>query len=107
MADATSHRVRFEPVGIEMDVEEGETVLDAAFRQGISRDAWLQGRPVQQLQIAAAGGRYRDAEILNLRVAGLSSATPSIFCSAARLPISDITVELLNYDEDLMRRRSR
>ncbi len=35
MADAV-HTVRFEPVGIEMDVTEGETVLDAAFRQGIS-----------------------------------------------------------------------
>jgi propane monooxygenase reductase component len=30
------HQVRFEPVGVEMDVMEGETVLDAAFRQGIS-----------------------------------------------------------------------
>jgi propane monooxygenase reductase component len=30
------HRVRFEPVGVEMDVNEGETVLDAAFRQGVS-----------------------------------------------------------------------
>jgi ferredoxin len=36
MTDAQVHRVRFEPVGIEMEVEEGETVLDAAFRQGIS-----------------------------------------------------------------------
>ena len=30
------HRVRFEPVGVEMNVNEGETVLDAAFRQVIS-----------------------------------------------------------------------
>ncbi len=36
MSEATVHKVRFEPVGIEMEVEEGETVLDAAFRQGIS-----------------------------------------------------------------------
>ena len=36
MTDAQVHRVRFEPVGIEMEVEEGETVLNAAFRQGIS-----------------------------------------------------------------------
>ena len=36
MTDARVHKVRFEPVGIEMEVEEGETVLDAAFRQGIS-----------------------------------------------------------------------
>ena len=36
MTVITTHKVRFEPVGIEMEVEEGETVLDAAFRQGIS-----------------------------------------------------------------------
>ena len=30
------HKVRFEPVGVEMEVEEGETVLNAAFRQGIA-----------------------------------------------------------------------
>ena len=34
--DKVLHTVRFEPVGVEMTVEEGETVLDAAFRQGIS-----------------------------------------------------------------------
>ena len=36
MSDAQVHTVRFEPVGVEMEVEEGETVLDAAFRQGIA-----------------------------------------------------------------------
>lgn len=30
-----THRINFEPVDIEMEVEEGETILDAAFRQGI------------------------------------------------------------------------
>src|SRR5260370_39408679 len=34
MTEAQGHKVRVEPVGIEMEVEEGETVLDAAFRQG-------------------------------------------------------------------------
>jgi len=36
MPDKARHIVRFEPVGVEMDVEEGEWVLDAAFRQGIA-----------------------------------------------------------------------
>jgi len=29
------HRVRFEPVGIEIEADEDETILDAAFRQGL------------------------------------------------------------------------
>ena len=36
MSDAVVHTVRLEPVGLEMEVEEGETVLNAAFRQGIA-----------------------------------------------------------------------
>ena len=36
MTDNAVHTVRLEPVGIELDVEEGETVLDAAFRQGVA-----------------------------------------------------------------------
>src|SRR6478752_4325234 len=30
-----THTVRFEPVGIEMEADEDETILTAAFRQGI------------------------------------------------------------------------
>src|SRR4051812_20278322 len=30
------HKVRFQPVGIEIEVNEDETVLNAAFRQGVS-----------------------------------------------------------------------
>src|SRR5205807_10001613 len=30
-----THNVRFEPVGIDIEVDEDETVLDAAFRQGV------------------------------------------------------------------------
>ena len=30
-----THTVRFEPVGIEIEVDESETILNAAFRQGI------------------------------------------------------------------------
>ncbi len=33
---APANVVRLQPVGIEFEVEENETVLDAAFRQGIA-----------------------------------------------------------------------
>src|SRR3954453_9415481 len=34
-AMGNTHTVRFEPVGIEIEVDEEETILNAAFRQGI------------------------------------------------------------------------
>ena len=49
MGDAQVHKVRLEPVGVEMDVEEGETVLEAAFRQGIAPHARLQRGPMRLL----------------------------------------------------------
>ena len=36
MSETATYKVRLEPVGVEMDVREGETVLEAAFRQGIA-----------------------------------------------------------------------
>ena len=36
MSSKEVYNVRLEPVGIEIEVEEDETVLDAAFRQGIA-----------------------------------------------------------------------
>jgi propane monooxygenase reductase subunit len=32
---AAKHTVRFEPVGMEIEVDEDETILDGAFRQGV------------------------------------------------------------------------
>ena len=31
-----THTVRFEPVGVEIEADEDETILNAAFRQGIT-----------------------------------------------------------------------
>ena len=47
MSDAQVHKVRFEPVGVEMEVEEGETVLNAAFRRWVEAPE-NAGRPIQE-----------------------------------------------------------
>ena len=103
MADATGFTVRFEPVGVEMDVHEGETVLDAAFRQGISV---MHG--CKEGQCASCKSRLveGDIELLKYSTFALSESERDsdhiLLCRT--LAFSDITVELLNYDEDLMSR---
>ncbi len=102
MADQL-HTVRFEPVGIEMDVSEGETVLNAAFRQGISL---MHG--CKEGQCSACKSRLIDGDVEMLKYS--TFALPDydrdtdhiLLCRT--LAYSDITVELLNYDEDLLRR---
>src|SRR5271165_3572616 len=102
MADRT-HRVRFEPVGVEMDVMEGETVLDAAFRQGISlMHGCKEGQCSSCKSLLVEG----DIELLKYSTFALPDyqrETDHILLCRT-LAYSDITVELLNYDEDLMRR---
>jgi propane monooxygenase reductase subunit len=98
-----AYRVRFEPVGVEMDVHEGETVLDAAFRQGISvMHGCKEGQCSSCKSLLVEG----DIELLKYSTFALPDyerETDHILLCRT-LAYSDITVELLNYDEDLMRR---
>jgi len=103
MGDVVSHLVRFEPVGIEMDVHEGETVLNAAFRQGISV---MHG--CKEGQCASCKSRLieGDIELLKYSTFALpeSERDTDHILLCRTLAFSDITVELLNYDEDLLSR---
>jgi propane monooxygenase reductase subunit len=97
------HRVHFEPVGVEMDVLEGETVLDAAFRQGVSL---MHGCKEGQCSSCKALLIEGDIELLKYSTFALPDYQKDtdhiLLCRT--LAYSDLTVELLNYDEDLMRR---
>ena len=54
MSAPAIHTVRFEPLGVEMEVEEGETVLDAAFRQGMAQPR----RPMAPIVVRPAPTAY-------------------------------------------------
>src|SRR3984893_8986334 len=103
MTDAQVHKVRFEPVGIEMEVEEGETVLNAAFRQGISL---MHG--CKEGQCGSCKSRLLDGDIELLKYSTFalpdyeSETNHVLLCRTHAF--SDLTVELFNYDEDLLSR---
>lgn len=103
MTVITTHKVRFEPVGIEMEVEEGETVLDAAFRQGISV---MHG--CKEGQCSSCKSLLIDGDIELLKYS--TFALPDYERDSGHILLckthvySDVAIELLNYDEDLLRR---
>ena len=103
MTDAQVHKVRFEPVGIEMEVEEGETVLDAAFRQGISL---MHGCKEGQCGSCKSKLIDGDIELLKYSTFALpdyeSETSHVLLCRTHAY--SDVSFELLNYDEDLLSR---
>ena len=97
------HTVRLEPVGIEMDVEEGETVLDAAFRQGI---ALMHG--CKEGQCSSCKSRLIDGDIELLKYS--TFALPDYESETGHILLcrthaySDLQIELLNFDEELLSR---
>jgi propane monooxygenase reductase subunit len=98
----TTHTVRFQPVGIEIDVDEDETVLSAAFRQGI-----MLMHGCKEGQCSACKSFLLDGDVDLDRYS--TFALPdfeeaegwTLLCRAH--PYSDLEVELINYDEEMIR----
>jgi propane monooxygenase reductase subunit len=96
-----THTVRFEPVGIEIEVDEEETVLNAAFRQGI-----MLMHGCKEGQCSACKSFILDGEVDLDRYS--TFALPdfeeaegwTLLCRAH--PYSDLEIELINYDEEII-----
>jgi propane monooxygenase reductase component len=96
-----THTVRLEPIGVEFDVEEGETVLDAAFRQGISLP---HGCKEGQCSACKCNLMEGDVELLKYSTFALSDGEREqggiLLCRS--LAQEDLVIELLNFDEELL-----
>jgi propane monooxygenase reductase subunit len=99
---ANTHTVRLEPVGIEFEVNEDETVLNGAFRQGL-----MLMHGCKEGQCAACKSFLLDGEVDLDRYS--TFALPdfeeaegwTLLCRAHAM--SDLEVELINYDEEVLR----
>ena len=99
----TVHKVTFEPVGVEMNVEEGETVLDAAFRQGIAVPHGCKEGQCSSCKCKLIEG---DIDLLKYSTFALPDHERDdnhiLLCRTQAF--SDLTVELLNFDEEALSR---
>lgn len=96
---ADTHRINFEPVDIEMEVGEEESVLDAAFRQGIHlMHGCREGRCSACKSYVLDG----DIQMDNYSTFACNDAEVEegfvLLCRSHAF--SDCTIELLNFDED-------
>ena len=100
---ADKHVVRFEPVGIEIEVAEEQTILRAAFEQG-----YMLMHGCKEGQCSACKSFVLDGDDIELDRYS-TFALPdyereegfTLLCRAH--PYEDVTIELLNYDEDMIR----
>jgi propane monooxygenase reductase component len=100
---ASKHVVRFEPVGIEIEVDEAQTVLRAAAEQGI-----MLMHGCKEGQCSACKSFVLDGEDIELDRYS-TFALPDFekeegFTLLCRAHVyEDVTIELLNYDEEMIR----
>ena len=96
-----THTVRFEPVGIEIEVDEEETILNAAFRQGL-----MLMHGCKEGQCSACKSFLLDGDVDLDRYS--TFALPdfeeaegwTLLCRAHAY--SDLEIELINYDEEIL-----
>jgi ferredoxin-NADP reductase/ferredoxin len=92
-------QVRFEPIGVQIEVAPEETVLDAAFRQGLNlvygcREGQCSACKCFLLEGDVALRRYSNFALSDTEAAN----GYSLMCRA--MPESDLVVELLHFDPD-------
>ena len=98
-----AYTVRFEPVGVEMEVEEGETVLQAAFRQGVSLMHGCKEGQCSSCKSLLMEGDIELGKYSTFALADYERETDHVLLCRT-YAYSDLVVELLNYDEDLLSR---
>jgi len=95
------HTVRLEPVGVEFEVEDGETILDAAFRQGIALPHGCKEGQCSACKCVQLDG---ETEMLRYSTFALNDSEKDsghiLMCRT--VAYSDVEIELLNYDEELL-----
>jgi propane monooxygenase reductase component len=103
MAEKSTHIVRFEPVGVEMEVEEGETVLEAAFRQGVALMHGCKEGQCSSCKSLLVEGDIELGKYSTFALPDYERETDHVLLCRT-FAYSDLVVELLNYDEDLLSR---
>jgi len=97
-----TYNVKFDPVDVEIEVDEDETILDAAFRQGI-----MLMHGCREGQCSACKSFILDGEVdmdkySTFALPDFEEAEGfTLLCKAH--PVSDLEIELINFDEDALR----
>ncbi len=97
-----THKVRFQPVDIEIEVNEDETVLNAAFRQGISLTHGCREGQCGACKSFLLDGDLEMARYSTFALPEYESDEGYVLLCRSHV-YSDAEIELINYDEDILR----
>lgn len=96
-----TYTVRLEPVGVEFEVEEEETVLDAAFRQGIALPHGCKEGQCSACKCILQDGEVELGKYSTFALSDMERDSDHILLCRS-FALEDIEVELLNFDEELL-----
>jgi propane monooxygenase reductase subunit len=97
------HVVRFEPVGIEIEVDEDQTILRAAFEQGVMlMHGCKEGQCSSCKSFILEGDEIEHDKYSTFALPDYEKEEGyTLLCRAHAY--EDVTIELLNYDEEMIR----
>jgi propane monooxygenase reductase subunit len=100
---AEKHRVRFEPVGIEIEVDEDQTILRAAAEQGIMlMHGCKEGQCASCKSFILDGDDIEHDRYSTFALPDFEKDEGfTLLCRAHAY--EDLTIELINYDEEMIR----
>lgn len=96
------HKVKFQPVDIEIEVDEEETVLNAAFRQGVSLTHGCREGQCGACKSFLLDGDLEMAKYSTFALPEYESDEGYVLLCRSHV-YSDAEIELINYDEDILR----
>ncbi|QRP49307.1 FAD-binding oxidoreductase [Amycolatopsis sp. FDAARGOS 1241] len=96
------HNIRFEPVGIDIEADEDETILDAAFRQGVMLMHGCKEGQCSACKSFLLEGDLQMDRYSTFALADYESEEGFVLLCRGHA-YSDLEIELTNYDEDMIR----
>lgn len=95
------YNVRLEPVGVEFEVNENETILDAAFRQGIALPHGCKEGQCSACKCIQLEGETEQLKYSTFALNDFERDSGHILMCRT-IAYSDVEIELLNYDEEVL-----
>ena len=97
-----THRVHFDPVGLEIEVNEDETVLDGAFRQGVMLMHGCKEGQCSACKSFLVEGDIDMEKYSTFALADYESEEGYVLLCRTHA-YSDLQIELINYDEEMLK----
>lgn len=96
-----TYSVRLEPIGVDMEVHDDETVLQAAFRQGITLMHGCKEGQCSSCKSLLLDGDAEHGDFSTFALSEIEQEEGKVLLCRL-FAESDLEIELLNYDEELL-----